>query len=287
MSQESSPTTESRWGKYTLASLGLAGAAGILEVLRARFQHSHMFRPSRYPEGDWDPSRHGLPYRDIWFESDPGVHLHGWWIERPKARGTVFYCHGNAGSLGDRIDIFRHLRRLKVNVFAFDYRGFGRSSDVSPREKGLCRDARAAYACLTGELNVKPEKVILFGHSLGGAVAVDAALHCSVAGLVVQSSLTDLREMARFIYPDIPLHWITRNGFRSIEKVGRLTLPKLFLHGTADTTVPFVMGERLYAAAAGPKSWFPVVGAEHNDLYEHGGLAYFRALARFRRRCVG
>lgn len=275
--------------RYTLPSLAAAGAVGALGVLRARFQHSHMFTPSRYPEGEWDPARHGLTYRDVWFESEPGVQLHGWWIEHRAPRATVLYCHGNSGSLGDRIEIFRYLQRLKVNVFVFDYRGYGRSTDVAPSEKGLCRDVRAAYACLTREIGVEPREILLFGHSMGGAVAIDAALDSPVAGLIVQSSFTDLRDMARYVYPGVPMHWITRNHFRSIAKVGRLEMPKLFIHGTADTTVPFVLGERLYAAAAPPKAWFTVPGAEHNDLHLQQGhmVPYFRVLARFRRRCVG
>lgn len=281
------PTPLDRLSRYTVPSLAVVGALGVLEVCRARFQHLHMFSPSRYPEGDWDPGRHGLPYRDVWFESEPGIRLHGWWFERPRARGTVLFCHGNAGSLGDRIEIFRHLRRLKVDIFAFDYRGFGKSTDASPSEKGLYADVRAAYAVLVGELGADPERTILFGHSMGGAVAIEAALGCPVAGLVVQSSFTDLRGMARHRFPSIPMHLLTRNGFRNIDKVGRLGMPKLFLHGTADPTVPFYMGERLYAAAAGPKAWFPVKNAGHNDLHVHGRGAYFRALARFRRRAVG
>ena len=286
-SQEESPRFLKLLRRYTLPSLAAAGTAGLLELLRARFQHNQVFAPTRYPEGDWDPARHGLPYRDEWFESEPGVRLHGWWIRHPAARAAVLYCHGNAGSLGDRIEIFRQLRRLKVDVFAFDYRGFGRSADASPSEKGLFRDVRAAYGHLTGNLGVDRRRVILFGHSLGGAVAIDAALDSPVAGLVVQSSFTDLRDMARHVFHSVPMYLVTRNQFRSIAKVGRLTMPKLFIHGTLDVKVPFAMGERLYAAAARPKAWLPVPGAEHNDLHQHGPMRYFRALARFRQRCVG
>jgi hypothetical protein len=274
--------------RYTLASLAAAGVAGALGVLRARFQHSHMFTPTRYPEGEWDPARQGLVYRDVWFDSEPGVRLHGWWIEHGAPRATVLYCHGNAGSLGSRVEIFRYFQRLKVNVFAFDYRGYGRSTAAAPSEQGLYRDARAAYACLTGELGVAPREILLFGHSMGGAVAVDAALDCPVSGLIVQSSFTDLRDMARHAFPGVPMHWITRNCFRSIAKVGRLGMPKLFVHGRADTVVPYVLGERLYAAAAAPKSRFAVPGADHNDLHLQGkAVPYFQVLARFRRRCVG
>lgn len=286
-SREETPRAWDLARRYTFSSLAAAGAMGALGVLRARFQHSHMFVPERYPAGEWDPGRYGLAYRDVWFESDPGVQLHGWWIEHPAPEATVFYCHGNSGSLGSRVDIFHYLQRLKVNVFAFDYRGYGRSSNATLSEKGVYRDARSAYAHMTREIGVDPREVILFGHSLGGAVAIDAALDCPAAGLVVQSTFTDLRDMARHRFTTVPMHWITRNHFRSVAKVPRLALPKLFIHGTADTTVPFALGERLFAAAAPPKAWFSVAGAEHNDLHERGQVPYFRTLARFRRRCVG
>ncbi|MCP3959105.1 MAG: alpha/beta hydrolase, partial [bacterium] len=123
--------------------------------------------------------------------------------------------------------------------------------------------------------------------SLGGAVAIDGALERPVAGLVVQSSFTQLRDMARCVYPEIPLHLIARNEFRSIDKVGRLELPKLFIHGTEDGTVPFAIGEQLYAAAAEPKEWYPVPRAGHNDVDRWGGSRYLRTLTKFFRRAVG
>lgn len=270
--------------RVAVSSLALAGGVGLLEILRARFQKGQVFLPEPYPVGVWDPWNHGLPAEDVWFASD-GVRLHGWWVPYAGARATVLYCHGNAGNLGDRVHIFRQLRRMRVEIFAFDYRGYGRS-EGEPSEKGLFADARAAYDLVVGERGVDPARVILFGHSLGGAVAVDTAVNRPAAGLVVQSSFTDLCDMARCFYPSVPMHLITRNEFRSIEKVGRLTMPKLFIHGTEDPTVPFELGQRLYEAAAEPKEWFPISGAGHNDVYRFGGLPYFRALARFRERCA-
>lgn len=271
---------------YTLPPLALAGGLGAFELLRGRYQRSQVFLPSRYPTGIWDPSLYGLPFVDAWFESEDGLKLHGWWVEYPKALATVIYCHGNSGSIADRIDVFRQLRRLKINIFAFDYRGYGRSAG-EPSEKGLFQDVRAACDYVTRELGVDFSELLLFGHSLGGAVAVDGAMHRPVAGLVVQSSFTDLRDMVRYLYPNFPMHLVIRNEFRSIAKVGKLTMPKLFLHGTEDGAVPFALGQRLYEAAADPKSWHPVANAGHNDIYLHGGMRYFRALSKFRKRCLG
>jgi fermentation-respiration switch protein FrsA (DUF1100 family) len=117
-------------------------------------------------------------------------------------------------------------------------------------------------------------------------VAIDAALDRSAAGLVVEGSFTDIKEMARALYPQIPLHWVARNGFRSIDKVGRIEMPKLFIHGTADPTVPFEIGRRLYQAAAEPKELYLVPDAGHNDIHLHGGEEYLRRIERFLRLCL-
>ncbi len=270
---------------WIAALLGGVGGIGALGYLRERYQHGTVFLPDRYPNGVWEPTDHGLVTEDVWFQAADGVDLHGWWIAHPKATGTLLYCHGSSGSIAHRVGVFRQLGKLRLNVFAFDYRGYGRSSGV-PSERGLYADVRAAYDHLVGPRSRAAEEILLFGHSLGGAVAIDAARDRRAAGLVVQSSFTDLREMARALYPQIPLHWITRNEFRSIGKVAELELPKLFIHGTEDGTVPVEVGRRLYEAAAEPKELYLVERAGHNDVHLHGGSAYVRRLNRFRKACL-
>lgn len=260
----------------------LAGGLGALGYLRHRFQARRTFLPDRYPNGIWDPSPYGIRAQDMWFESGDGVELHGWWMPHPRARGTILYYHGNSGSIAHRIGIFRHLRRLRINIFAFDYRGYGRSSG-QPSERGLYRDARAAWRLLTEELDQAPDSIVLFGHSLGGAVAVDAACDCPAAGLIVQSSFTQMRDEVKAIMPTLPLHLAARNQFRSIEKIAAVKMPKLFIHGTADGTVPARLGEQLYEAAAPPKQLYLVARAGHNDVHRHGGVRYLRRLAKFLR----
>ena len=281
----SDPEALSRLLRYTLPSLAVVGGLSALDHLRNRYQSSQMFVPTRYPAGIWDPSIYGLPYQDVWFESEDGVLLHGWWIEHPKARATLLYCHGNSGCIVDRIGVFRQLRRLRVNLFVFDYRGYGRSAG-QPSEKGLFADVRAASDWIAEERGIDLGQVILFGHSMGGAVAIDGALHRPFAGLVVQSSFTQMRDMARFRYPNLPMYWIARNAFRSIDKVAHLRMPKLFVHGTDDETVPFAMGERLHGEARGQKLWYPVPRANHNDVPRFGGLRYLNTLSRFVRDCL-
>jgi fermentation-respiration switch protein FrsA (DUF1100 family) len=262
--------------------LAVIGGLGALELFRRRFERGRLFLPSRYPDGSWDPTSEGVAHEDVFFPSSDHTRLHGWFFEHPAARTTLIYCHGNRGSIADRIGIFRQLLRTKVNVFAFDYRGYGRSTGA-PTERGLFADVRAAIDLMT-ERGHGLECLVLFGHSLGGAVAIDGAWHRPVGGLVVQASFTQLKDMARHRYPDLPMHWITSNNFRSIEKVRQLRLPKLFIHGTADEVVPYAHGEILYEAAAAPKSFLSVPDAGHHDIPDVGGRRYFQRLSRFFRR---
>jgi fermentation-respiration switch protein FrsA (DUF1100 family) len=272
-------------GRLALPSIALVAGGGLSAYARNRFQTSHLFAPDPYPLGFWNPEAHGLPAEDDWFEAEDGARLHGWWIPDPTAWGTLLYCHGNNGNITNRIETLQHLQRLGLNLFAFDYRGYGRSEGV-PTEAGLYRDVRAAWDHLVAHRDVRPKSMLLFGHSLGGAVAIDGALHREVGGLVVQASFTQVRDMARTIYPGVPLHLIARNQFKSIEKVGRLLMPKLFIHGSEDPTVPVDHGRRLFDAAASPKEWYEVPRAGHSELHRHGGLRYYGRLQRFGRLCL-
>ena len=140
--------------------------AGGLAYLRTVFQRRHVFVPDRFPNGIWDPRPFGLPIEDVWFEAPDAVQLHGWWIPVRRARGTILYCHGNTGSIAHQVGSLKQLRRLRCNVLAFDYRGYGRS-DGRPSEEGVYRDVRAAYDHLVDERDADPRSILLFGHSLG------------------------------------------------------------------------------------------------------------------------
>ena len=268
-----------------LPTLALTGGVGALGYLRSRLQRARVFLPDRYPDGVWEPRTFGLEAEDVWFEATDGVRLHGWWIPHTSARGTLLYCHGNTGSIAHRIGVFRHLQRLKVHLLAFDYRGYGRSHGA-PSEAGLFRDVRADYDHLVGPLGQPAAQFILFGHSLGGAVAVVCAVDRPVAGLVVQSSFTHIRDAAKAMFPTLPLHLAATREFRSIEKVGRIDAPKLFIHGDCDETVPMKLGKRLFEAAKEPKDLFIVRRAGHNEVHRHGGLRYLHRLSRFRHGCL-
>ncbi|HVS62799.1 MAG TPA: alpha/beta hydrolase [Thermoanaerobaculia bacterium] len=281
---ETVPVPPRRW-RGSLAPLMLAGGIGALGVLRQRFQHGQMFLPERYPNGLWQPQSYGVAAEDVWFSSADGTRLHGWWMPARRARGTVLYCHGNAGNITNRIGAYRLLHRARLNVFAFDYRGYGRS-EGRPSEPGVLADARAAHDSLVNEIEESPERILFFGHSLGGAIAIDCALHRRGVGLVVQSSFTNVREMARVRFPSLPMHLVARNQFRSLDKVSQVTIPKLFIHGTADETIPVRLGRRLFEHASDPKEWYEVPHAGHNDVPLHGGLRYLWKLIGFAKRAI-
>jgi len=279
-------TGSSRWLGVSLAAIGVAGGVGLADLFLRRFQHQQTYGPTRFPDGSWDPHQRGVPVRNVFFQSLDGVRLHGWWLPREEARGTLIFFHGSAGNLGGHVEALQALSRLPVSLFAFDYRGYGRS-DGGPSEEGLFQDGRAALRYVIEELGQPAAKVLLYGHSLGGAVAIETALQPpGGAGLVVQSSFTDVKNMARALFPSLPLHWVARNQFRSIHKVARLELPKLFVHGTADQKVPPDHTRALFEAASEPKDLFWVEGAEHGDVHRRGGLAYLQRLERFLDECL-
>lgn len=210
------------------------------------------------------PALPGLAFEDITFIAEDGVKLNGWWIPHPQARGTVLHFHGNAGNIGHRVDLAVRFHRLGVNVFLFDYRGYGKSHGW-PSESGLSRDARAAYEFVRAQYgDDEHPPVLLHGQSLGGAVAARLACEKNVRGLVLESAFTSVSDMARQLYPGLPLHRLVITRYNTLEHVAHLKVPKLIAHSPADELVPFEMGRRLFAAAAPPKQFVALAGG-HND----------------------
>ena len=210
------------------------------------------------------PDLLGLKFEDITFIAEDGVKLNGWWIPHAQARGTLIHCHGNAGNLGHRVELAARLHQLGVNVFLFDYRGYGRSHGW-PSERGLACDARAAYEFVRAQYaDAERPPILLHGQSLGGAVAARLAHEKNVRGLILESAFTSVPDMARQLYPGLPLHRLLTARYDTLDLVARLAIPKLIAHSPADEMVPFEMGRRLYAAAAPPKQFIALAGG-HND----------------------
>ncbi|HYF38582.1 MAG TPA: alpha/beta hydrolase [Gemmatimonadales bacterium] len=229
------------------------------------------------------PSALGLPVERVTLTTADSLELASWVI--PAAvESTGFWlliCHGNAGNLSefDRPVHYAGLRALGLNLLAFDYRGYGESQGV-PSESGLYKDADAAYRYLRDGRGVAAERIIVFGHSLGSAVAVDLASRVPVGGLIVEGALTSVIDRGQELYPYIPVRWIAGTRFASIEKISQVTSPKLFLHATGDEVIPVAHGKRLYDAAPPPKTFVELQGG-HGDAFDADSAKYYGAIARF------
>jgi len=251
-----------------------------------------IYYPTRYPDGLWDldaVTRYsGCTLEDCFFTAADGVRLHGWRCRPAHAEGitgdmVLLWFHGNAGNLSHRADLMLRLAATPVQVFIVDYRGYGRS-DGRPTEHGLYLDGEAAWRYLIDERRVSPNRIVLFGDSLGAAVAVDLATRVEAAGLIVQSGFTSVPDMAARHFPFVP-GFLIRTKMDSLAKIGDVTEPKLFIHSPSDEVVPYELGRRLYEAAPEPKRFLEVPGATHNDTDAVGGHRYFDAIRGFVAEC--
>jgi len=227
------------------------------------------------------PKELGLRYEEARLVAEDGVTLHGWFLPIEGSRFTVLVCHGNAGNISHRLDraMLMHAK-LKTDVFLFDYRGYG-LSEGTPDEQGTYRDARAAHRYLSTARGIPPGNLIIFGESLGAAVALQLALEVPARALVLEAPFTSVADMARSVLPFLPIGRLLRTHYDNLAKIGGLRMPLLILHGERDTTVPFAQGRRLFEAAPEPKQFFAIPGAGHNDTYFIGGDAYWEAWGAF------
>jgi fermentation-respiration switch protein FrsA (DUF1100 family) len=201
----------------------------------------------------------------VYFEAADGVKLHGWYVPHPAPRASVLFSHGNGEHVARLAPMLGLLRsRAAVSVFAWDYRGYGRSPG-KPSETNLLADARAAQLWLAAREGIRPEDVVLYGRSLGGAVAVGLAAEHPVRGMVLERTFADMVDTAAYHFPWLPVKWIMRNRFPSSQRIAAYQGPLLQSHGTADRIVPFEMGKKLFdAAATTNKRFFVVEGGDHN-----------------------
>jgi fermentation-respiration switch protein FrsA (DUF1100 family) len=237
-----------------------------------------------FPQRAFDsaPESLRLAYEDCYFTTEDGKKLHSWFFPGEKGQPVILHFHGNAGNISHRLDLVQPFVRKGLSVFLFDYRGFGRS-EGRPSEQGLYRDGMAAFDSLVQKRGIPPDNIVLHGHSIGAAVAVEVALEKKVRALVLESAFTSTRDMAKtmplflLLYPFLPAN------YNNLEKVSHLLVPKLIIHGEEDEVVPFSMGQKLFEAAADPKFFYPVEKAGHNDVFLIGGERYFDVFAEFAR----
>jgi len=263
-------------------------AAQLLFIIGSLILLTYFFYPRLenffifYPEKtiETTPRDQHLKYEEIYFETTDKVRLHGWYFPVEGARPTILFCHGNAGNISHRLDNIRHLVANGFPVLIFDYRGYG-LSDGRPSEKGLYKDGLAAYDFLANRKGLSPEEIVLFGRSLGVAVAVEIGLRRPVRSVILESGFTSTREMARAIPLFRPFSVFIPRHFDNLKKLPMIRVPKLIIHGTEDELVPFPMGQKLFEAALPPRYFYPIQGAGHNDTYITGGPRYFQTISAF------
>jgi uncharacterized protein len=261
----------------------IAGIAGLYLVIvggiwytQARF----IFHPSSIV--DSTPADLGVRFENVRLPLGSGQ-LAGWWVPADSARSqTLLYLHGNAANVAANVHQVVRLRKTGLNIFIFDYRGYGQSTGGPPREKLLYEDAERAWKYLVSERNIPPSEIAIYGHSLGGAVAVNLAKNHPEAGaLITECTLTSIAERADSVSftAFLPVRLILRERFDSLSKIGSIRVPKLILQGEADNMALPAMAQRLYTPE--PKQMALIADGGHEDSSEVNPTAYFGALNGF------
>jgi fermentation-respiration switch protein FrsA (DUF1100 family) len=265
-----------------LRSLVIAAAAALLiwTIILMLFEEKFIYFPQKYPQGVYDQARSIPNLRDCWIRTEDGVTIHAWFAPAESAKATFVISHGNAGNISHRYLILRSLQRRGFNVLMYDYRGYGRS-EGSPTEEGIYKDGLAAYDFALTLPEVKSEQMFLWGTSLGGAVAIEVATHRQPAGLILEATFTSAGDVARIVYPFLPVSFFMHTKLNSLEKIRTLTLPILGIHGALDSIVPVGLGRKLFNAANEPKEFYEIPTADHNDTFFVGGEVYFSRISRF------
>lgn len=252
----------------------------VLLIVYVRFLEAvSLFIPSR--KITMTPKEMGLDFEDIYFVAEDHIRINGWLVKaavNSEKVSTVFFCHGNAGNIGDRVEKIRNFRDLGLNVFIFDYRGYGKSQG-RPTEKGMYVDAAAAFNYLQSRQDIATERIIVYGASMGGVAAIDIASKRPVLALIADSTFTSSADMAKTIIPFVPA-FILGTKLDNATKIKGITAPKLFIHSPDDETVPFRLGQKLFKLASEPKE-FLVISGNHNEGFALSQDIYLPGIENF------
>jgi fermentation-respiration switch protein FrsA (DUF1100 family) len=262
---------------YPLVILGLLAVG--LYVLQPRM----VFLPSRAlmdTPADW-----GLAYEDTWLRTDDGIRLHAWYLPRPGARQVLLFFHGNAGNISHRRESLEIFHRLGLAVLIPDYRGYGQS-DGRPSEAGLYRDAAAAWDYLVKRRGIAPDEIVIFGRSLGGAVAARLAAEVQPGALILESTFSSARDLAQTLNPLLSRTTVLRFRFDTSKAVAAVRCPVLVLHSRDDEIIPYALGRKVYDAARQPKA-FQALRGDHNQGFLLSQPSYEQGLATFLARLTG
>lgn len=266
-------------GAACVLAIGYLAAIGYLRFNERRYIYQPGDRAVAAPD-----AKFGLGETRVTYPSSDGVTLSAWIIPASNNStpvGWILICHGNYGNIGfgQRPEFYASMRDLGLNILAFDYRGFGDSTG-SADERGLHDDAMASYEYLTKTRRLRPERLVIFGHSLGSGVAVELASRVPAAGLIVEGAYTSVAERAQELYPYFPIQMIATQRFPSIDRMPSIAIPKLFLHSPEDAVIPYAQGHRLFEAASEPKTFVDVRGG-HENAFREDKAVYYGAIGAF------
>ncbi len=257
-----------------------AGGALLIWTMFRQFEHSQVYHPSRETYGDAASLRR--PFEDVRFAAEDGVALHGWFFpadaSSPRKNWVILQCHGNAGNISGRLMHFQALLTTGVSLFAFDYRGYGRS-EGEPDEEGTYRDVRAAHDWLIAK-GFQSGDIIVLGESLGGGIGSKLAMEKPVKALILERTFTSVPDVASELFPFLPVRLLGSIQYDTINRMERIDAPVLALHARDDEIVKFHHGEKLFAAASEPKMFRELEGG-HNDTLLVNRDRYLDALEDF------
>jgi fermentation-respiration switch protein FrsA (DUF1100 family) len=249
---------------------------------RRAYRSAQIFKPSRDPEKGWDPTAYGIPAgacEERWIGTPDGERLHAWYCRAQNPVASALFCHGNRGNLTISADVIPHLLRANLNVLFFDYRGYGKSSG-KPSYEGVLDDGVTA-ALFHDTIRPASLPSILYGYSLGGAVAGQVIRRHHFDGMILQSTFSNLASLARVTHPHLPVHLLAGDLFNTLASVRKLQIPLLVIHGTADEAIPCSMAHQLFNACTSTKRKHFVDGGMHNDLFTRDADGLVRAISAF------
>ncbi|CAN0523737.1 unnamed protein product [Ectocarpus sp. 12 AP-2014] len=270
--------------------LAMAILYALVVALMWAFQDRLLYLPNAGREHIATPADQGLAWEEVTLTTEDDVALHAWWIPAPAPRASLLFFHGNAGNISHRLESIAQFQRLGLSVLIVDYRGYGRS-EGRPSESGTAMDARAAWYWLRDEAEQEANEIIVFGRSLGAAVAAELAAHLeeqqtTPAAVILESPFRSVPELAQQLYPFLPARWLARINYPVETYVARISVPLLVIHSRDDEIIPFAEGEAVYRVAQEPKQMLELQGG-HNTGFLNSEPVYSAGINSFLREKAG
>ncbi len=247
----------------------------VIWIFFRRFERMNVWRPTR-EYADF-PTQVEFAFKEVFIETADGIRICAWYVPCEEAKASLLFCHGNAGNISYRVESLRLFHSLGLNVLIFDYRGYGKSEGWLS-EEGTYQDGEAAYRWLRNKVGDSP--IVLFGRSLGTAVAVELTRRVEADGLIFESGFTSVPDIAGDLFPFLPLRYFCSIQYDSLSKIGTINTPVMVIHSREDTIIPYRHGERIFKAAVEPKTFLTIQG-DHNDGFLLSEVEYIQGIKGF------